>query len=204
VNVPLLPLTVHPCSYLPGRDAASQACWAERIPGALYHRFMDAGFRRSGKLIYQPVCAGCRACQSIRVPVATFAPNKSQRRTLRRNTDLSLTIGEAVATDEKYDLYLAVGICDVCPSSLSSVYFYFDPSESARSLGTYGALREIEATRRMDIPYYYLGYWIKGCGAMEYKSNFAPNEILHPDGVWRPQIDEESRIRSTIPSRPPT
>jgi arginine-tRNA-protein transferase len=246
VNVPLLPLTVHPCSYLPGRDAASQACWAERIPGALYHRFMDAGFRRSGKLIYQPVCAGCRACQSIRVPVATFAPNKSQRRTLRRNTDLSLTIGEAVATDEKYDLYrryvsgwhgkdvsgaagggdgsgdsddddgrdafgsflydspvdtieflyrddanrlLAVGICDVCPSSLSSVYFYFDPSESARSLGTYGALREIEATRRMDIPYYYLGYWIKGCGAMEYKSNFAPNEILHPDGVWRPQID---------------
>ena len=35
---------------------------------------------------------------------------------------------------------LGVGICDRAPHSLSSVYFYFDPSESKRSLGTFAAL----------------------------------------------------------------
>jgi len=82
---------------------------------------------------------------------------------------------------------LAVGICDVCSRSLSSVYFYFDPDEKRRGLGTYGALYEIELARRTGIPWYYLGYWVQGCGAMEYKSRFRPYELLGTDGVWRPE-----------------
>jgi arginine-tRNA-protein transferase len=80
---------------------------------------------------------------------------------------------------------LAVGICDMSPLSLSSVYFYFDPSESRRGLGTFGALREIAFTRQHQIPHYYLGYYVSGCGAMEYKAPFRPNEILCTDGIWR-------------------
>src|SRR5581483_6440443 len=80
---------------------------------------------------------------------------------------------------------LAVGICDVCPHSLSSVYFYFDPNESRRGLGTFGALKEIEFAGNVGVPYYYLGYWVSGCGAMDYKKNFKPAEILEYDGVWR-------------------
>ena len=38
----------------------------------------------------------------------------------------------------------------------------------------------------MNLPHLYLGFWIEGCRAMEYKSNFRPSEILHPDGSWRP------------------
>ena len=75
--------------------------------------------------------------------------------------------------------------CDVCRSSLSSVYFYYDPAEARRGLGTFGALYEIEAARRLGIPHYYLGYWIAGCGTMDYKAGFRPNEVLCPDGVWR-------------------
>jgi arginine-tRNA-protein transferase len=199
------------------------------MPPELYHRFMDAGFRRSGRLLYQPACAGCRECRPLRVPVALFRPSRSQRRGWRRNEDLTVTVGEPEATDERYDLYrryvvdwhgrasdaedrqgfesflyespvetveftyrdasgrlLAVGICDVCSDSLSSVYFYFDPAESRRGLGTYGALREIDAARRMGVPHYYLGYWVEGCGAMQYKAEFRPVELLHGDGVWRP------------------
>jgi len=81
---------------------------------------------------------------------------------------------------------LAVGICDVCAESLSSVYFYHDPAESRRGLGTFGALREIEAATELGIPYYLLGFWVPGCGAMEYKASFGPYEVLCPDGVWRP------------------
>ncbi|HEY7117030.1 MAG TPA: arginyl-tRNA--protein transferase, partial [Tepidisphaeraceae bacterium] len=67
----------------------------------------------------------------------------------------------------------------------SSVYFYFDPAEARRRPGTFSALWEIEFARSRGIPYYYLGYWVAGCGAMEYKASFGPHEVLGTDGVWR-------------------
>jgi arginine-tRNA-protein transferase len=191
---------------------------------------MDAGFRRSGRLFYQPICRGCRACTPIRVPVARFAPSKSQRRCLRKNADLSITISRAAPTEEKFNLYrryasqrhrdlqaddpelfcsflydspvdtlefgyrdpsgklLAVGICDVCARSLSSVYFFFDPEESRRSLGTFSVVNEIQYASQMSIPHYYLGYWVAGAPTMAYKMSFQPSELLHPDGVWREKL----------------
>src|SRR2546423_296124 len=78
---------------------------------------------------------------------------------------------------------LAVGICDVCESSLSTVYFYFDPEHRQRGLGTFGAVREIAHAREHGIPYYYLGYWIRGCGSMSYKASFRPHQLLGTDGI---------------------
>src|SRR5438477_622465 len=83
----------------------TRGLWVGNMPPSVYHRFMDAGFRRSGKLLYQPVCGACRACVPIRVPVATFRPSKSQRRCRRRNEDLEVTVAGPVATDEKFQLY---------------------------------------------------------------------------------------------------
>lgn len=81
---------------------------------------------------------------------------------------------------------LAGGLCDVCEVSLSSVYFFFDPAEHARSLGTFGALTEIAYAQQNAIPYYYMGYWVQECQAMNYKANFGPHELLGTDGKWRP------------------
>ncbi len=80
---------------------------------------------------------------------------------------------------------VAAGVCDVSRDSLSSVYFFFDPELKGRSLGTFGALWEMEYARRAGIPYYYLGYWVRGCGAMAYKARFRPYELLGADGIWR-------------------
>jgi arginine-tRNA-protein transferase len=84
---------------------------------------------------------------------------------------------------------LAVGICDVSRRALSSVYFYFDPAEYKRSLGTFGALREIAFAHDAGIPYYYLGYFIEPCRSMRYKAEFRPFELLHADGQWRVGVD---------------
>lgn len=81
---------------------------------------------------------------------------------------------------------VAVGICDLTPRSLSTVYFFFDPEEARRGLGTFGSLVEIEATRSAGLPYYYLGFWVPGCPKMEYKARFEPGEVLGTDGRWRP------------------
>ncbi len=226
VEVELYVFPAHECSYLPGRMATTRGIFAEKIPGELYHAFMDRGFRRSGKFIYQPVCEGCRECVPIRVRVGEFVPSKSQRRASRRNADVAVTVGIPVATQEKFELYsryvmqrhegkdlgeyadferflydspvdsaeflyrdaagklIGVGICDVCAESLSSVYFYFEPGESRRSLGVYSALWEIEFAREYGIPYCYLGYWVKGCGKMSYKAEYRPGEVLTGWGKW--------------------
>jgi len=84
---------------------------------------------------------------------------------------------------------IGVGICDVSRQSLSSVYFYHDPESSDRSLGTFAVLYEIEEARQAGIPHYYLGYWVDGCRTMQYKANFRPHEVLHPDGAWHRGAD---------------
>jgi arginine-tRNA-protein transferase len=87
---------------------------------------------------------------------------------------------------------IGVGICDVSLKSVSSVYFYFEPGEKGRSLGTFSAVYEMLWAREMGIPYWYAGYWVKGCGAMEYKARFRPCEVLGTDGVWRVLEEKKS------------
>jgi arginine-tRNA-protein transferase len=232
VRLTVLPAT--PCPYLAGKRSTSRAALVSDMSPGVYHKFMDAGFRRSGRLLYQPLCNGCRECQQMRVPVDAFAPSKSQRRCARRNADLVQTIESPEPTAEKFEVYrryamrwhehadapsandfaeflydsplvtesgssgtieighrdasgrlLGVGICDVTPLGLSSVYFYFDPDVAHRGLGTFGALYEIEYARSIGLPYYYLGYYVSGCASMSYKANYRPYELLGMDGRWR-------------------
>lgn len=39
------------------------------------------------------------------------------------------------------DKLIAVGVIDILPGSVSSVYFFYDPDYNFLSLGTYGSLR---------------------------------------------------------------
>lgn len=81
---------------------------------------------------------------------------------------------------------IGVGIIDTGKESLSSNYFYYDTSDETkkRSIGTYSILREIELCRTFHLQRYYLGYWLKDCKSMVYKSNFKPHELLI-DGEWK-------------------
>ncbi len=95
----------HRCPYLPERVASERGFRAEHLPGELYHDLMDRGFRRSGDVFYAPACPTCRACVPLRVPVATFVPSRSQRRTLRRNRDVEVTVDRPRFDTGKWDLY---------------------------------------------------------------------------------------------------
>ena len=50
----------------------------------VYEQLMARGFRRSGNEIYRPHCPGCQACQSIRIPVATYKPSRGQKRVINK------------------------------------------------------------------------------------------------------------------------
>lgn len=82
------------------------------------------------------------------------------------------------------DRLVAVGIVDLGAQDSSSVYFFFDPTESRRSLGTYSALVEIDWMRRRGGRYHYLGLWVEECRHLAYKAQYHPHE-RKVDGVWR-------------------
>lgn len=78
---------------------------------------------------------------------------------------------------------VGVGIVDRLEHALSTVYFYFDPDASEYSPGTWSALFELELAAKWGLDYYYLGYFIPECDAMNYKTRFQPAEIKQPDGT---------------------
>ncbi len=67
---------------------------------------------------------------------------------------------------------------------LNAVYFYFDPEEARRSLGTFNILTLLDFCRRKNIEYLYLGYYIEEVSAMSYKVNFKPY-YLFQDSKWQ-------------------
>ena len=150
--------------------------------------------------MFRPECPPCRQCQSLRVPVESFRPSRSQQRAWKVNQgDVTLAIGRPTVSDAHRSLYdrfhrhqshekgwrppeadgaeafvdnpfateewrytigdrlIGVGYVDRLPQALSAIYFYWDPDERARSLGTYNVLSIIERARTLGMPHVYLG-----------------------------------------------
>jgi len=219
----------HPCGYYAERTAQNLVIdpAAPRLD-QLYGPALERGFRRAGGHLYYPNCPQCRACTPCRIDVEAFAPDRSQRRCLKRNADLSVVECMAGYNAERHGLYerylrtrhsgggmdeadasdfrrfltapwsptlflefrqdarlLAVAVTDVCVNGLSAVYTFFDPDETARGLGTYAILQQVQLARRRGLPWLYLGFWIEGHAKMDYKRRFRPLQVRTREG-WVP------------------
>ena len=95
-----------PCPYLPGRTERKIVTELSGTEAeALHERLSRAGFRRSHNIAYAPVCPGCQACVPIRVVSEDFTPDRTQRRILRANADLTVSEMPARATAEQFTLF---------------------------------------------------------------------------------------------------
>jgi arginyl-tRNA--protein-N-Asp/Glu arginylyltransferase len=216
----------HQCGYLPDRDATYEAYLVLEASPMEREALLEAGYRSFGKYYFRPKCVGCQQCVPLRVPVAQFAPTKSQRRVWRRCQQVvDVVIDTPRYTQEKWEIYhdhlqrfnrpgqgsspedfafsfydptipalefcyhvdgqlVAVGIVNVTPHALSSVYFTYRLSYAKLSLGTFSAIAEIEHARRLGKDHVYLGYYVGANHFMAYKARYLPNEILTASGQW--------------------
>lgn len=96
----------HSCSYLADREATTAFVDPKfDIDEDNYDYLSRLGFRRSGRYVYTPRCASCRACLPLRLPVARFTPSRQQQRCSKKNTDLSVTLETKVDLEEHYSIY---------------------------------------------------------------------------------------------------
>ncbi|MCH2365015.1 MAG: arginyltransferase [Planctomycetes bacterium] len=95
------------CPYLPDRDARTRYQLVADLLPSEYDEKLEKGWRRFGSILFSPLCSGCSECLSMRVPVDRFEPSRSQRRVLRKNSDLRVEVGEPRIDEERLDLYRA-------------------------------------------------------------------------------------------------
>lgn len=98
----------YPCGYLEGRQAQSLiAVPHSAIDTTVYGELIRHGFRRSGDFVYRPHCPACCACVAVRLKVAQFRPDRSQRRAWRRHAGLEVAVTGLRYAEEHYALYRA-------------------------------------------------------------------------------------------------
>jgi len=96
------------CPYFDDRRPTKTViCAPDPLDSSLFDQALHNGMRRSGALLYRPLCDNCRKCIPIRIPVNTFELSKSQERVLKRCDPIfKSTLSKSEITDEKIELYL--------------------------------------------------------------------------------------------------
>jgi len=181
------------------------------------------GWRRFGMQYFRPECAACAECVSLRIPIATFHPTKSQRRAWRKCGHLRVEVGPPQVSEERLALFrawhamreetrgwnpspmtveeyaatfcppnscaremayfdgerlVALGLIDVTPRAVSSIYFFYHPDIADCSPGVASVLFEIEWARQRGCAHVYLGYRVQACPSTAYKGQYGPHELL--------------------------
>lgn len=96
----------HECGYYDDRLTANLIPDPQiEMSSALYNLLVGRGFRRSGGFVYRPHCKQCDACIPCRIDVESFRPQRSLRRCLKRNAEVTTRVVEARFKEEYFTLY---------------------------------------------------------------------------------------------------
>lgn len=93
------------CPYLPEQTLSYEHFFADHLTGHELETLLADGWRKFGHYFFRPACPGCRACTSLRVPVARFRPSRSQKRVLRLCRNVRVSFGPLRYSSELFDLY---------------------------------------------------------------------------------------------------
>jgi leucyl-tRNA---protein transferase len=130
------------CSYLEARAAQLETFLLDDVSPLDLEALLVRGYRRFGPSYFRPRCASCFACDSVRIPVASFAPSRSQRRALRNAARFPRVVQPPVIDRARLALYRKWHAAreeqrgwDPNPMTLEDYAIHFAwPHESAREV----------------------------------------------------------------------
>lgn len=221
------------CSYLTSRDQITHYKVIEECSVSYCQELIERGYRRFGKMYFRPICAACDECKSIKIDVDNFEFSSSQKRVLKKASNIKSYIQKPTISKEhlelfeKYHLYMkdkkswehnsttpqnyynsfvdahndfgyeilyffesiliGVDLIDILEEGISSIYFYYDPDFAKYSLGRLSLYNQILFAKKSQKKWIYLGYYVKDCPSLSYKSQYKPYQTLG----GRPEIYEE-------------
>jgi arginine-tRNA-protein transferase len=221
------------CSYLPSRDQITHYKVIEECSVSYCQELIERGYRRFGKMYFRPICVACDECKSIKIDVDNFEFSSSQKRVLKKASNIKSYIQKPTISKEhlelfeKYHLYMkdkkswehngttpqnyynsfvdshndfgyeilyffenrliGVDLIDILEDGVSSIYFYYDPDFAKYSLGRLSLYNQILFAKKSQKKWIYLGYYVKDCPSLSYKSQYKPYLTLER----RPEMCEE-------------
>ena len=95
-----------PCGYLPDQQWSLEYEYVGAMTPGEYLQRLTEGWRRFGCMMFRPACQACSACQSLRVSVEHFRPDRSQKRWRRANEGVvERRVGKPSVNRTKLTLY---------------------------------------------------------------------------------------------------
>lgn len=215
----------------------------EYLPPVLHEKLLSQGWRHFGRLFYRydDIAHGEEHFRvlPVRLPLRSYKMSKSQRRTVKKNLDLTTVVRPAFIDAEKEKLFynhrrkfksdipdslldflsekpssiptstkelavyfnnklVAVSFFDETVKALSSIYGMYDLRYSARRLGIYTILKEIDYAVRNQKQYYYLGYAYDRASFYDYKKRFTGLQFYNWDGQWLPLDKHSGELTSAV------
>jgi len=93
------------CSYLPGLEQTTHYKIIEKCDLEYNELLIERGWRRFGNMYFRPMCEGCSACESIKIDVNNYIFSKSERRIIKKNTDIKTYLRRPSASHDHIALF---------------------------------------------------------------------------------------------------
>jgi leucyl-tRNA---protein transferase len=93
------------CPYITGETCINEYFLDPAITPLKLDNLLENGWRKFGPAFFRPRCPNCQECVPIRIPIKTHTLNKSQKRLLKKNQDIFVSVTAPKFKDEIYELY---------------------------------------------------------------------------------------------------
>lgn len=89
------------------------------------------------------------------------------------------------------EILVGVDLIDILEDGISSIYFYYDPDYEQYSLGRLSLYNQIMFAKKSQKRWIHLGYYVKDCPSLSYKSHYEPYLTLegkpnfYEEPIWQ-------------------
>ncbi len=101
----LLQPSAEQCPYLEELIAIHENLLIKELENDDVDTLLRSGFRHFGEFFFRPICAHCRSCVSLRIPVQQYSLTPSVKRLFKRNEGFTVQLESPVLAPEMFALY---------------------------------------------------------------------------------------------------